>query len=268
VGTALACADRVFAWLPALAALTSALLIQIATNLTNDYFDYVKGVDTVLRRGPTRAAQSGLISLPQLRAGIAVTFVAAMAVGLYLVLVGGWPILVIGLASLASAAAYTGGPLPIGYHGLGDLFVFLFFGLAAVCGTYYVQAQTVTPLVAAAAIPPGALTVAILVVNNLRDIDTDRLAGKRSLAVLIGARYTRLEYLVLLALSYSVPVLLCLASRSSFWVMLPLLTLPLALRLIRTVYHATEGPALNRALAGTANLDLAFSLLLSIGLLI
>jgi 1,4-dihydroxy-2-naphthoate octaprenyltransferase len=265
---ALARADSAFAWPPALAALTAALLIQIATNLSNDYFDYVKGIDTELRKGPTRAAQSGLISLPQLRVGIVIALAAAAAVGSYLVLVGGWPILIIGLAALASAVVYTGGPWPIGYHGLGDLFVFVFFGLAAVCGTYFVHAQTITPLVLAAAIPSGALTAAILVVNNLRDIHTDRLAGKRSLAVIIGTRYTRLEYLLLLAVSYAIPILLCLIAGTPQWILLPLLTLPLALRLVRTIYLTTEGPPLNRALASTASLDLAFNLLFAIGLLI
>jgi 1,4-dihydroxy-2-naphthoate octaprenyltransferase len=265
---ALAQAAGAFAPPPALAALAGALLIQIGTNLANDYFDYVKGVDTVERKGPIRAAQSGLISLPQLRTGISITFTAAIAVGIYLVFVGGWPIVAIGLSSLVSAVIYTGGPFPIGYHGLGDLFVFLFFGLAAVCGTYYVQALSMTPLVVVAAVPPGALTVAILVVNNLRDIDTDRRAGKRSLAVMIGPRLTRLEYLLLMVTAYGVPVLLWLTASSSFEVMLPWLTLPVALRLIRAVHKTGDGPSLNRVLASTANLDLAFSLLLSVGLLL
>jgi 1,4-dihydroxy-2-naphthoate octaprenyltransferase len=268
VGIALAQADALFAPLPALATLVGALLIQIGTNLANDYFDYVKGADAAGRKGPTRVAQSGLISLPRLQTGIVLTFAAAALVGLYLVIVGGWPILVIGLASLVSALAYTGGPFPIGYHGLGDLFVFLFFGLAAVCGTYYVQAQSITAVVVAAAIPVGALTVAILVVNNLRDIETDRKTGKRTLAVMLGPRCTRLEYLLLLFAAYTLPLLLWVAGPSSPWVMLPWLTLPLAVRLVRAVYQNSEGLPLNKALAGTANLDLAFSLLFAIGLLL
>jgi 1,4-dihydroxy-2-naphthoate octaprenyltransferase len=266
VGIALAVADETFSLWPALAALAGALLIQIGTNLANDYFDYVKGADTVGRKGPTRVAQSGLISLRDLRFGIVATFALAALVGLYLVFVGGWPILTVGVASLISALAYTGGPFPIGYHGLGDLFVFLFFGLAAVCGAYYVQALTITTKVAVAAVPVGALTVAILVVNNLRDIETDVQTGKRTLAVMIGPEATRLEYALLLAAAYATPLLFLVAKWSSVWVLLPWLTLPLAVRPLRTIYGTVEGPALNKALAGTANLDLVFSLLLALGL--
>jgi 1,4-dihydroxy-2-naphthoate octaprenyltransferase len=268
VGTALAIADGVFSPLPAVAAMVGALLIQIGTNLANDYFDYVKGTDVVGRKGPTRVAQSGLISLAHLRLGIVVTFALAALVGLYLVIIGGWPILALGAASLISALAYTGGPFPLGYHGLGDLFVFLFFGLAAVCGTYYVQALSLTAAAVMAAVPIGALTVAILVVNNLRDIETDRQTGKRTLAVMIGPRGTRLEYVILLAVAYAVPVMFWLAEWATGWVLLPCLTAPLALRLIQTLYQTTEGQSLNRALAGTANLDLAFSLLFALGLVL
>ena len=267
VGSALALADGVFSLVPALAALVGALLIQIGTNLANDYFDYVKGTDVAGRLGPTRVAQSGLISLRDLRAGIIVTFLLASLVGLYLVSVGGWPILIVGIASLLSAVAYTGGPFPIGYHGLGDLFVFLFFGLTAVCGTYYIQALTITTQATVAAVPIGTLTVAILVVNNLRDIETDRQAGKRTLAVIMGTHATRLEYALLLLVAYAVPLLLWLARWSPAWILLPWLTLPLALRQVRTIYLTREGPPLNQALAGTANLDLAFSLLFALGLL-
>ncbi len=269
VGVALAQADGRFAPLPALAALVAALLIQIGTNLANDYYDCVKGADVAGRKGPTRVAQSGLIPLQRLRAAMVLTLAAAAVVGLYLVAVGGWPILAIGVASLVSAVAYTGGPFPLGYHGLGDLFVFLFFGLAAVCGTYYVQALSFTPQVLAAAIPMGTLTTAILVVNNLRDIETDRQTGKRTLAVMIGPRATRLEYVLLLALAYAVPVLFWLAGWSSAGVLLAWATLPLALRLVRTVvYRTVEGPLLNKALAGTATLDLAFGVLFAVGLVL
>lgn len=268
VGTAIALADGVFALSPALAALAAALLIQIGTNLANDYFDYVKGADLAGRKGPTRVAQSGLIALDHLRIGILVTFALAAVIGLYLVMVGGWPILALGVASLLSAIAYTGGPFPIGYHGLGDLFVFVFFGLGAVCGTYYVQALSLTPQAVTAAIPIGALTTAILVVNNLRDIETDRRVGKRTLAVMIGPRATRMEYLMLLAVAYAAPFLLWSAGSSSVWTLLPWLTLPLAVRLTRTLFLTTEGPPLNKALAGTANLDLAFSFLFAIGLVL
>lgn len=268
VGTALALADGAFFFLPALAALAGALLLQIGTNLANDYFDYIKGVDVAGRKGPTRVAQSGLISLAHLRLGILVTFALATLVGIYLVAVGSWPILVVGIASLLSALAYTGGPFPIGYHGLGDLFVFLFFGLAAVCGTYYVQALTITLRVFAAAVPVGALITAILAVNNLRDIETDQQTGKHTLAVMLGPRYTRLEYVSLLAVAYAVPVLFWFVGWSSIWGLLPWLTLPLAVYLVSTIHATDEGPLLNKTLAATANLALLFSLLFAIGLVV
>ncbi len=268
VGMSLALVDDVFAPLPALAALAGALLLQIGANLANDYFDYVKGTDTVQRKGPTRVAQSGLVPLDHLQVAIAVTLALATLTGMYLIAVAGWPILVIGLAALVSVLAYSGGPLPFGYHGLGDLFVFLFFGLAAVCGTYFVQAQTFTPVVISGAVSVGVLTVAILVVNNLRDIETDRQTGKRTLAVIIGSPSTRLEYVLLLVTAYTIPVLLSLAGWTSAWVLLTWLTLPLALRLIRIIVKTSDGPALNKALAGTANLELVFSALFSLGLLI
>jgi 1,4-dihydroxy-2-naphthoate octaprenyltransferase len=268
VGTALAWADGILVPLAAVAVLICALLIQIGTNLANDYFDYVKGVDNAERKGPTRVAQSGLIPLTQLRIGILGTFALAALLGLYLIVLGGWPILAIGIASLISALAYTGGPFPIGYHGLGDLFVFLFFGFAAVCGTYYVQALHLTAPVFVAAAAVGALTTTILVVNNLRDIDTDRKTGKRTLAVMIGPQATRLEYVLLLALAYTVPALFWLLGWSSAWSLLPLLTIPLALRLVHSIYRTVDGPLLNKALAGTASLDLAFSLLFAAGLIL
>jgi 1,4-dihydroxy-2-naphthoate octaprenyltransferase len=193
VGTALAVNEGAFSPLPAAAALIGAVLIQVGANLANDYFDYVKGADVPERQGPTRVAQSGLISLSRLRLGIAVTFALTALVGAYLISIGGWPILVIGLAALLSSLAYTGGAYPIGYHGLGDLFVFMFFGVAAVCGTFYVQALSINLMTALASVPVGALTVAILVVNNLRDIETDRQTGKRTLAVIIGPDATRLD---------------------------------------------------------------------------
>ncbi|RME47470.1 MAG: 1,4-dihydroxy-2-naphthoate polyprenyltransferase [Chloroflexi bacterium] len=268
VGTALAYRDGAFSALPALAAAVGALLIQIGVNLANDYFDYVKGVDTSDRVGPTRVTQSGLIPPEQVRRGMLITFGLAAAVGLYLVAVGGWPILVIGVASIVSAVAYTGGPYPLGSHGLGDLFVFLFFGLAAVAGTYYVQALTLTPVAMVSAVPMGTLATAILVVNNLRDIETDRRAGKRTLAVMIGERATRLEYVFLLAVAYVTPLWLWLGGHGPAWVLLPWASLPLAVRVTRMITRGTRGPALNVALARTAQLELVFGLLFAAGLVL
>ncbi len=267
VGTALAAADGTFALGPALAAALGALLLQIGSNIANDYFDYLKGADTPDRTGPTRVAASGLIPLRELRRGMVVVFGLAALVGLYLVAVGGWPILAVGVAAILAAILYTGGPLPYGYVGLGDLFVFLFFGLVAVMGTYYVQAGQVTWGSFLAAVPVGLLITAILVVNNLRDIESDRRAGKRTLAVLLGRRGARLEYTLLLVGAYLGPLLLWLLDGRGPWVLLPWLTLPLAWRWTRFVWDdARYGPPLNQALAGTAQLSLLFSLLLAGGL--
>ena len=263
VGTAMAIADNCFALLPALAALTGALLLQIGVNLANDYFDHIKGIDTADRLGPTRVTQSGLIPPTRVRAGMTVTFCCATAVGVYLVTVAGWPILLAGLASIFAALAYSGGPFPLASHGFGELFVFIFFGFVAVCGTYYVQALNLTLLAVLAAVPVGLLITAILVVNNLRDIDTDRKAGKYTLAVIIGSRWTKVEYVLLLTSAYTMPAVIWSTGLVSIWAFLPLASLPMAFALIRTVSHSA-GPTLNQALAGTAALALLFSSLLSI----
>lgn len=273
VGAGLAIGDGSLKLLPALAALAGALLLQIASNLANDYYDFVKGYDRPDRKGPTRVALSGLISLNELRGGLLLVLLVAALIGVYLITVGGWPILAIGVAAIIASVGYSGGPFPLAANGLGDLFVFVFFGLAAVVGTYYVQALTTTPLVWLAALPPGFLITAILVVNNLRDIETDAQVGKRTLAVRLGAAGTRAEYTALLAGAYAVPVgivLLRLAQGSftplHLLVLLPWLTLPTALRLRRVIMTASDGPTMNRALAGTARLSLLFGLLFAVGL--
>lgn len=268
VGTALAYHDGRFALGPALGALLGALLLQIGSNLANDYFDFFRGADAPGRLGPPRATASGLIHPAAMRLGMAIVFGMAIVVGLYLISVGGWPILAVGAAAVLAALAYTGGPFPFGYHGLGDLFVFLFFGLVAVCGTYYVQALAVTPTVLLSAVAPGLLITAILVVNNLRDIDTDRRANKRTLAVILGRRATLLEYRTLLAGAYLMPWLLWLQAGQSVWVMLPWVTVLLGWRLQHTLARASGGPTFNATLANTARLSLSFSVLLSVGFLV
>jgi 1,4-dihydroxy-2-naphthoate octaprenyltransferase len=268
VGTALAYADGVFVWGPALAALLGALLLQIGSNFSNDYFDFFRGADTKDRLGPPRMTASGLVTPAAMRWGMVAIFGAAALVGLYLIAVGGWPVLVIGLASILAALAYTGGPLPFGYYGLGDLFVFLFFGLVAVGGAYYVQALSVNATVGVAAVAPGLLITAILVVNNLRDIETDHRAHKYTLAVLLGRQGARWEYIGLLLLAYLMPLYLWVGLGRPFWIALPWLTLPLALKLVTVVWRSTDGPTLNAALAGTARLSLLFSLLLAVGFLL
>ena len=268
VGTALAIADKQFALLPAAAAMTVALLLQIGVNLANDYFDYVKGIDTQDRLGPPRVTQSGLIPPGQVKTGIVVAIFLSTIPGLYLASVGGWPVILIGLFCFAAALAYSGGPFPLASHGLGDLFVFIFFGLVAVCGTYYVQALQLTPMVWLMGAIQGLLITAILVVNNLRDIQTDRHSGKRTLAVIIGERGARIEYLLLLATAYAIPFILWLGGFSSSRVILPVFSLPLAIYLTRLVWKSVGGPQFNAALASTAKLVLVYSLLLSIGLIL
>ncbi len=266
VGTALAVADKEFKFLPALAALVCSLLLQIGVNLANDYFDYIKGIDTSDRLGPIRVTYSGLIPAPHVKWSMGITFGLVVMIGFYLVTVGGWPILTVGTASILAALAYSGGPFPLASHGLGDLFVFIFFGLVAVCGTYYVQSLQLTPLALYAAVPVGLLITAILVVNNLRDILTDRKAGKNTLAVRIGERGAKIEFVLLLAGAYAAPVILFIMGKGSIFALLPLVSLPMAISLSRTVCRK-EGRVLNQSLASTARLTLVFSLLFSVGLI-
>jgi len=267
VGSACAFALEGFRWGPALAALAGALLLQIGANFANDVYDYEKGADTAERLGPTRAVQAGLITPSAMKRGMYVVFALSLLIGAYLTAVAGPIILAIGLVSIVSAIAYTGGPYPLGYNGLGDLFVFVFFGLVAVCGSVFVQAGEVPPLALWCSLPVGALATAILVVNNLRDFEQDAKAGKRTLAVRFSPKTVIYEYWLLLALAYAVPLFLATSSAGGRFVLLPLLTLPLARRLMRAV--ATErGRELNARLAGTAKLLLLFGLLFALGIVL
>jgi 1,4-dihydroxy-2-naphthoate octaprenyltransferase len=266
VGTA--CAWRIggFRWDAALAALLGAFLIQIATNFANDMFDFQKGADTEARLGPTRAAQAGLLTLRQLRWGIIVTFALALGTGSYLTWIAGSTVVVIGLASIAAGLAYTGGPFPLAYNGLGDVFVMAFFGFVAVCGTTFVQALTVPEIAWAASIPVGALATAILVVNNVRDFEGDARAGKTTLVVRFGREGGVREYAFLLTVAFATPVVLFLLGWTSAWVCLPLLTIPWAIRLLRSIVR-DRGVALNQTLAATAKLLSVFGVLFAIGIL-
>jgi len=281
LGAALAVYDGVFAPLPALAALLGALLIQVGTNFANDYYDAVKGADTDDREGFTRVTAGGLIEPRRVRYAMAGTYALAVVVGLYLVAVGGVPILVVGLSSIVAGILYTGGPYPYGYYGLGDLFVFVYFGVVAVTGTYYVQAAsavagvplglpagTVPGHVLVASLAAAGLSTAILVVNNIRDIESDRAAGKRTLAVLVGYRWSRIEFLALLGLAYAVPVVLVVGYGYPLWTLLPIGSLPLAARVARTVLARTDGEALNPALERTGQLLAVYSVLFAVGLLV
>jgi 1,4-dihydroxy-2-naphthoate octaprenyltransferase len=265
VGTACASVTGGVRWLPALAALAGALLLQIGANFANDVFDYEKGADTKERLGPTRTVQAGLLRPRQMRQGMLVVFGLAFLCGVYLTAVAGPAIVVIGLASIASAIAYTGGPYPLGYHGLGDVFVMIFFGFVAVCGTVFVQTATVPSLSVWAAIPVGALATNILVVNNVRDRETDVRAGKRTLAVRFGRRAGLAQYALLLAASYLVPAGLVLFAGRSLSVLLPLLSLPAAILLFRSLTQ-DHGAALNRTLVGTAKLLVIFGVLFTLGI--
>ncbi len=249
----------------AIGCLAVALLLQITANLANDLSDFRKGADTPDRKGPIRVAAAGLVTERQLEIAIALTIALAGLVGLGLTVIGGPILLVIGVLAVVAALAYTGGPWPYGYRGLGEVFVFIFFGLVAVAGTAYLQAGRLDSLFIVAAIPVGAVTTAILVVNNLRDIPTDTAAGKRTLAVVLGVRGTRMEYSALLLVAFLVPVGLVAGGRGPA-VLLPLLALPLASPLLRTVWTFAEPRQLNLVLKGTARLTLAYSALFAIGL--
>ncbi len=267
LGSALAVHDGVFKWFPALAALLGALLIQVGTNFANDYFDFKKGADTTERLGPVRVTQAGLLPPEKVARGMWFIFGLATLTGIYLVLVAGWPVILIGIFSILAGIAYTGGPYPLGYNGLGDLFVFIFFGLIAVSGTYYVQAISLTTTVLLASIPIGLLATAILVVNNLRDIETDLKAGKGTLAVRLGEKGTRLEFLVLIAAAYLLPALLVVLDIFPLESLLILVSLLRAVPLVNFVFKE-KGRPLNKALADTGRVELEFALLFSAGLLI
>jgi 1,4-dihydroxy-2-naphthoate octaprenyltransferase len=268
VGTAVAAGQGEARGLPALAALAGALLLQVASNLANDLFDFEKGADADDRIGPPRASQLGWLSPRQMRAGIGAVLACAAAVGLYLVAVAGWPVLAVGLVSMGAALAYTGGPWPYGYKGWGDPAVFLFFGVVAVMGTHFVQAGWISAAAALASLPVGAMATAILVVNNVRDIESDRRAGKRTLAVRLGRAGGVAEYRGLLVFAYACLPLFVFAADRSAWVLLPLLTLPRARSLQRSLREEVSGVALSEVLAGTARLGFVFCLLLSAGWLL
>ncbi len=254
--------------LPFLAALLGSILIQVGTNFANDYSDFHRGADTNERLGPTRVTQAGLLTPVQVARAIAVTFTAAVLVGAYLVWVGGWPIVAIGVASILCALAYTGGPWPYGYHGLGDVFVFIFFGLVAVGGSAYLQTGGLSTLALIAAVPIGLLITNILVVNNLRDLPTDRAAGKLTLAVRIGDRATRWQYALFVVVAYSVPAILLATGIAEPWVLLPWLTMPLAAGAVRSIAGGLAGRELNPMLGRSGKLQLWYGVLLAVGLVL
>lgn len=269
IGTALAFGEGYRAWPAALAALLCALLLQVGTNYANDYFDFRKGADTADRLGPTRVTQAGLIAPEQVRNAFLLVFALVALPGAYLVHLGGWPILLLGLLSVISGIIYTGGPFALAYVGLGDLFVLLFFGGVATGATYYTQSGQITPLVLLAALGPGLLSTAILTVNNLRDRLTDARTGKKTLAVRFGPRFARAEYLLCWLGALAVPPLIWLFfAPERPGVLLACLTLIPARKAIQTVFSLDADPALNPLLGQTGKLLLIYSLLFSLGWLL
>lgn len=268
VGTVLGAREAAFNPVAFAAALAGALGLQIGANLANDYFDWKKGADNADRLGPGRVTQAGLIAPGDVLRAAWLCFGFAAACGVVLIAIAGWPIAVLGLLSIAAGMLYTGGPRPYGYVGLGDLVCFLFFGVAAVSGSFFVQTGTISASALAASIPVGLTVTAILLVNNIRDIDTDRAAGKRTLAVIIGRRAARLQYGVFLIGAFAAPPLLAAAGVLPLAGSLALFSALLVPPLLRAVLNRVDGPSLNAALRGTARLHLIFGLLFAIGLLL
>jgi 1,4-dihydroxy-2-naphthoate octaprenyltransferase len=268
VGTALAGSEDVFRPFAFVCALIGSVFIQIGTNLSNDYSDARRGADTEDRLGPVRVTAGGLLPPRRVLVGTWVAFGIAVAAGVYLIVLAGWVLLAVGAASILAGVLYTGGPRPYGYEGLGELFVFLFFGVVAVVGSYYVQTEDLRWEAFALSVPVGLLAAAILVVNNVRDIDTDRRAGKRTLAVRLGRPAARRLYAAMVGVAFAAPVAVWVAGGLSAWVLLALAAAPLAPPLVRAVATRTDGPGLNTALAGTGRLLAAFSVLLSVGVLL
>ena len=267
VGTALAGWQHIFHPLRFVAALVGAIFIQVGTNLSNDYSDARRGADAEDRLGPVRVTAGGLVPPSQVLVATYVSFGIAILAGVYLVVVAGWQLLLVGGASILAGVLYTGGPKPYGYEGLGELFVFLFFGIVAVAGSYFVQVKHLDWKAFALAVPVGLLASAILVVNNFRDIDSDRRAGKRTLAVRLGRDKTRTMFAVIVYVAFLLAPVTWVFGPMKPWVLLPWLTLPLAAQIVREVRNRTDGPSLNQALAHTGLLQLAFCTLLSAGLL-
>ncbi len=267
VGSSIAIHDNKFIFEAALVTLFCSLLLQIGANLSNDLFDFLHGTDKKNRIGPQRAVASGLISINEMKIGTAVVFGLSFFLGLYLVYLGGLFIFIIGVISIIAGLAYTAGPLPLAYNGLGDVAAFLFFGLVATVGTYYVQALEITPFVFWASIPVGALITNILVVNNYRDREEDSSNGKRTLAVLLGEKFTRIQYVVFMILSYSILFVVYFTFKKSLFVFLPFLSLPLSIKLINMIY-TLRGRELNKTLELTAKLSALYGLLFAIGILL
>ena len=267
VGSALAIYQGIFFPAFSIVALLCSILIQIGTNFTNDLYDYLKGTDTKERKGPLRVLASGLISVKEMQIGIFIVFFTAFLLGLYLVYSVGLMILWIGIFSIIAGLAYTAGPFPLAYNGLGDLFVFIFFGIVGTVGTYYLHAQQFTSLAFLISLPVGALITNILIVNNYRDIDEDKKAGKNTLAVLLGREFSRYEYIFFVLLSFFIPFVLHFKYDFNIWIFLPYITLPVAITLVKMLY-ALNGTQLNKTLELSAKFSALYGFLFSIGIML
>lgn len=269
VGTCLAAgAANTFKPLVLLATIVGALFIQIGTNLSNDYSDARRGADTEERLGPVRVTAGGLVPPKYVLYATWIAFGIAALAGVYLIIEAGWQLILIGVASIIAGVLYTGGPRPYGYAGLGEVFVFLFFGVVAVTGSFFVQTSQFAWEAVALSVPVGLLACAVLMVNNTRDMDTDRRAGKNTLAVRLGRDRMRTVYALTLVTSFVLVPVIWLITGLTPWINLALLALPLFPPLARTVRERTDGAALNKALGDTARLELVFCVLLSVGLLL
>ncbi len=267
VGSSIAVHDGKFDTVAAVTALICSIFIQIGTNFANDLFDFLHGKDTHNRLGPQRAAASGILTIKEMKAGTAITFGISFIMGLYLVYSAGWIVLLIGIVSIAAGIAYTAGPLPLAYNGLGDVASFLFFGFIGTVGTYYVQAVEFSWMSFWASIPVGALITNILVVNNYRDREEDSSNGKNTLAVIFGERFSRIQYIFFMIISYAILFVVYFTFKKSLFVFLPLLSLPVSIKLVKMIF-TLRGRELNKTLELTAKLSAIYGFLFAVGILI
>jgi len=267
VGSSIAIHDGKFNITAATIALLCSIFIQIGTNFANDLFDFLHGTDKQDRVGPQRAVASGLISIHEMKLGTIITFGTSFVLGLYLVYMGGWIVLLIGLVSIAAGIAYTAGPLPLAYNGLGDVAAFLFFGFIATVGTYFVQTHEFSWMSFWASIPVGALVTNILVVNNYRDREEDSSNGKNTLAVIFGDRFSRIQYVFFMVISYAILFVVYFTFKKSYTVFLPLISLPISIKLVKMIF-TLKGRELNKTLELTAKLSAIYGFLFAVGILL
>jgi 1,4-dihydroxy-2-naphthoate octaprenyltransferase len=267
VGSALAISMKKFYLTYSIVALLCSILIQIGTNFTNDLYDYLKGSDTIKRKGPRRVLATGLISVSEMRLAIILVFGLTFVLGLYLVYSSGILILWVGILSIFAGIIYTAGPFPLAYNGLGDLFVFIFFGIVGTMGTYYLHTQEISIIAFIVSLPVGALITNILIVNNYRDIEEDREANKKTLTVILGRTFSRWQYIFLIMISYLTSFIMYLNFNYKLWIFLPMLTIPISVILIKMLY-TLKGQELNKTLELSAKFAGIYGLLLSIGLIL